>query len=353
MKRGFYNASATLGIAFFLGSGAVLADPAVDKSTGLATSLNDTVSGGSGHTTVGNPYGVTLDGNTTVTGDLSASGNSTLGTAGNSTNTISGQTTTIDSTNNTIGASGSTNAINGTSTAINSTNNTISGQTTNINSTESVDIDTKKATITGSTSVMATVNSGQSVLAGGQTTTSQMSIGNIGQQGARVDANGKVTMGALDQSTAALTVTNGQGNTHGFVVNETSATMSGGTTSTSLTLNDGGARFSNASSGGPVRVTGVADGRHDYDAVNYRQLKSVKAGIAGIAAMTNIPQVEQYKKFALGLGLGRYDGVTSMAIGASARLSENAIVKASVSNGIAGGGSRKSTVYGIGAGFSW
>jgi autotransporter adhesin len=197
------------------------------------------------------------------------------------------------------------------------------------------------------------VDSGKSVV-GSKQTTSQMSIGNIGEQGVRVDTNGKMTpTNTLDQSTAALTVTNGQGNTHGFVVNEKSATMSGGTTSTSMTLNNGGARFSNASTGGPARVTGIADGRHDYDAVNYRQLKSVKSGIAGIAAMTNVPHVEQNKKFALGIGVGHYDGTTSMAVGASARLSENAVIKASVSNGVSGGSTRKSTVYGIGAGFSW
>jgi hypothetical protein len=184
------------------------------------------------------------------------------------------------------------------------------------------------------------------------TKTSQMSIVNAGQQGAQVDANGKITMGTVNQSTASLTVTNGQGNTHGFVVNERSATISGGTRSTSLTVDDDGARFSSASTGGPVRVTGIADGRHDYDAVNYRQLKSVKSGIAGIAAMTNIPLVEQNKKFALGVGVGHYDGATSMALGGSMRLSENAVIKASISNGIAGG-TRKSTVYGIGAGLSW
>ena len=274
-------------------------------------------------------------------------------------------TTTIDSATNQIGAATSDNTISGATTTIDSATNTIgvANSSTNI-------IQGDTATITGTSrvtatsgnsnlallpnSAQATVGSGQSTLAGAtQATTGQMSIGNTGEQGARVDAAGKITTGTLDQSTAALTVTNGQGNTHGFVVNEASATMSGGTHSTSLTLNDGGARFSNASSGGPVRVTGVADGRHDYDAVNYRQLKSVKAGIAGIAAMTNIPQVEQYKKFALGIGLGHYDGTTAMAVGASARLSENAVIKASISNGISGGSSRKSTVYGVGAGFSW
>jgi hypothetical protein len=56
--------------------------------------------------------------------------------------------------------------------------------------------------------------------------------------------------------------------------------------------------------------------------------------------MNRIPQVEQNRKFAL--GIGHHDGMSSMALGASARLSKNAAIKASVSSGVA----RKSTVYG-------
>ena len=342
MKHGFFRTSIALGVALFLGSGTVLADPAVDKSNNEATSLN--TSPGS-TTSIGNARDITLNGTTTVNGNISTTNGTvsgvavSAGTSGLSSTggaNISGTSTTINSATNQIGAATSNNTISGVTTTIDSATNTIgvANSSTNI-------IQGDTATITGTSRVTAT--SGNSNLA----------LLPDSAQGARVDAAGKITMGTLDQSTAALTVTNGQGNTHGFVVNETSATMSGGTHSTSLTLNDGGARFSNASSGGPVRVTGVAAGRHDYDAVNYRQLKSVKAGIAGIAAMTNIPQVEQYKKFTLGIGLGHYDGTTAMAVGASARLSENAVIKASISNGIAGGGSRKSTVYGVGAGFSW
>jgi hypothetical protein len=351
MKHGFYEASITLGVALFLGSGAVLADDATDGSGQIANSLNTTAGGGI--TTVGNTDGVTLNSDTEVKGNITAgSANITGNISGGSANitndaSVGGNFSATGTTNQIGTTSNSNNTISGNSTTINSTNNTISGQ---------------KATIIGTTSVTATsVNSTLELQPNSAQTTvkepgtglrqSQMSLGNVGEQGARVDANGKITMGKLDQSTAALTVTNGQGNTHGFVVNESSATMSGG--ATSLTLDDGSARFSNASTGGPVRVTGVADGRSDYDAVNYRQLKSVKAGIAGIAAMTNIPLVEQYKKFALGVGVGHYDGMTSMALGVSARISENAIIKASVSNGVAGGSTRKSTVYGIGAGFSW
>jgi hypothetical protein len=147
-----------------------------------------------------------------------------------------------------------------------------------------------------------------------------------------------------------MTVTNGNGNTHGFVVTETQATMSGGTQSTSLTLNDGGAFFSNAQTGAPVRVTGVADGTTDLDAVNYRQLRDVKRGVAGVSAMANIPQVDKDKTFALGAGVGYLDGQAALAIGGSVRLAPNAVAKASIStsNGHSG-----NTVMGAGVAVSW
>jgi hypothetical protein len=402
MKHEFCNTGVVLGIALFLGSGAVWAAEAIsDTKTpipSIADKLNTT---GNTSTTVGNTAGVTLGGNTTVTGNITTAAGTVSGQSvkagvggvtsdGNistTTGTVSGQgieagtdgihsagNTDIDKDLSVVGDSilgtekTSTNLIQGKSTTISAED--ISGlsattvmkadsaQTTVKNGADSattvMQADSAQTTVThGSNSATTAMqaNSAQTTVTNGTTTTQMLTV-NAGEYGARVDANGKITMGQTNQSTASLTVTNGQGNTHGFVVNESSATMSGGTHSTTLTVDDDGARFSSASTGGPVRVTGVADGRHDYDAVKYRQLKSVKSGIAGIAAMTNIPLVEQNRKFALGVGVGHYDGATSMALGASARLSENAVIKASISNGIAGG-TRKSTVYGVGAGFSW
>lgn len=184
-------------------------------------------------------------------------------------------------------------------------------------------------------------------------TSAGMTVVNAGQAGGvGVDANGKLTANATPtQTTSALTVTNTTtGQTHGFVVNETQAVMSGGTHSTSLTLNDNGARFSNSATGAPVTVTGVADGQQDFDAVNYRQLKQIAAGVAGVSAMANIPQVDQNKTFAIGVGLGNFQSQTALALGASYRVAQNAVIKASASTTNA---ERKTTVYGVGAGFSW
>jgi len=171
-----------------------------------------------------------------------------------------------------------------------------------------------------------------------------------------VDANGKLTnvSGVAAESTASVTLTNGVGNTHGLVVTETQATLSGGTYSSSLTMNDNGATFSNSATGRPIQVHGVADGTADFDAVNVRQLKNVVIGVAGVSAMSNIPQVEQDKTFSLGMGLGHFDNNTALALGGSYRLAPNAVFKASVATSAEHNiFDSASTVYGVGAAFSW
>ena len=145
-----------------------------------------------------------------------------------------------------------------------------------------------------------------------------------------VDANGRITnvpvsAGAVAaESTAALTLTNGFGDTHGVVVTESQTTLSGGTSSTSLTLNDNGATFSNASTGAPVRVHGVYDGRDDFDAVNVRQLG---AGVAMASALAAMPQVDANKRFNLTAGVGNYLNTSALAIGGSLRVRPSTLVR--------------------------
>jgi hypothetical protein len=155
----------------------------------------------------------------------------------------------------------------------------------------------------------------------------------------------------LTPTSASLTVTNNLGNSHGIDINSTRTVISGGTTSTDLTLNDNGARFSNAS-GGPARVTGVADASSAYDAVNYRQftngMERVQGGVASSAAMSNIPQVEPGKNFSMGLGYGNFISQHATALGASARLREDTVIKASLASSTEG-----DATVGVGASYSW
>src|SRR5581483_1163191 len=124
------------------------------------------------------------------------------------------------------------------------------------------------------TSATTSVTSGQSILDSTSTTAGQVSVVNRGEATphATIGTNGAITMttASATESTASLTLTNGIGNTHGVVVTEQQTVLSGGTHSTSLVLGDEGATFSNVETGGPTRVSGVADGTSDFDAVNLR-----------------------------------------------------------------------------------
>lgn len=56
------------------------------------------------------------------------------------------------------------------------------------------------------------------------------------------------------------------------------------------------------------------------------------AGIAGVAAMANIPQVQESQHFAMGAGVGGYGSENAVAVGASFHATQNTIVKLTVSN---------------------
>lgn len=72
------------------------------------------------------------------------------------------------------------------------------------------------------------------------------------------------------------------------------------------------------------------------------------AGIAGVAAMANIPQVTQGQTFAVGAGVGTTDGESALALGLSARATDHVVVKASVSDD-----SQQNFVVGAGASYGW
>lgn len=299
--------------------------------------------------------GITITSNTDDTPgefvEITEGGRNVLRSPGDGANVTigSGGNTTVDGTLSvTNGATVvGTTSINATGTAATNIGNTDSASTTTVqggNSRLSVANGAATTTVTSGVSILASPS---------QTTTGQMAIVNTGGDGATVDANGKITNGIVGQTTGSLVVTNGIGNTHGFVVNESAATMSGGVHSTSMTLNDNGARFSNSATGAPVNVTGVADGKADYDAVNVRQLRFLKRGLAATTAMVNIPQVDTGKTFALGMGVGGYDDEQALAFGASARFAENTVVRASVGHSFSSGSSSDNTTWGVGAALSW
>jgi len=72
------------------------------------------------------------------------------------------------------------------------------------------------------------------------------------------------------------------------------------------------------------------------------------AGIAGVAAMANIPQVTNTQNFSVGAGVGNTDGESALAVGFSARATENVVVKSSVSND-----TQHNFVIGAGVSYGW
>ncbi len=287
------------------------------EMTGNATLDSATITN---NTTVGGTLGVT--GNTSLS-TLSTSGKATLDSAAITKNATVGGTfavTGATTLNDTLNVTGAT-TLNG-ATAVNNTLN-VTGTTT----------------VVGTTSINSTGNAAT----------------RIGNKDAAAALTGKTvtaTAGnsslSLENGQASLQVKNTQGNTHGLVVGETSTTLSGGTKSTDLTLNDNGATFGNSATGAPVKVTGVANGTADFDAVNVRQFSSA---VAGVAAAANIPGLDTNKTSSVGVGLGSYMNSQALAFGGSYRFSDKGVLRATLATGLNGGGSK--TSIGVGAGWSW
>lgn len=194
-------------------------------------------------------------------------------------------------------------------------------------------------------------SSGTSILGSSLTTSGGSAIVMKGTDAlhATVDANGKITMetGVSAQSSTAMTLTNGIGNVHGLIVNETQATLSGGVNSSSMTLNDNGATFSDSATGRPVQVHGVDDGTADFDAVNVRQFA---ASIAAVSAATSIPMPDASKNTLVGVGVGHHMGKTAVAVGINHRMTAMSMIKATIASGISRGGR---PVIGVGMGWGW
>jgi hypothetical protein len=157
-------------------------------------------------------------------------------------------------------------------------------------------------------SIMNSVASGEG-LSGGSV------IANNGSARMIADENGKIVVNdgtdTTTGTTASMYVTNSAGNVHGLVVQETKTTLSGGTNSASMTLDDRGATFSNPVDGSPIQVHGVADGTAPFDAVNVRQLYS---GLAAVLAST--PDIALAPgRTGMAVGMGGYGGYNAIGLG--------------------------------------
>ena len=324
-----------------LTGGSVLISGATSINAGANANATTINTGSTGAVTIGNSAISTTN---TVT---AISGNSTLSIANNQASLVAGGTLATNGT--TVGTSGAnsggltvfnaaqtiganttiqtalspTGILNGKSYQNKINGNLFVDGNVYINGTlDYVSSNSANTTVAGA--------AGTSNLSSTQGTTAGTAIVMKGSGGTQtvVDANGKLTnivTTSAAQSTAALTLTNGDGNTHGIVVAETQTTVSGGRFSTAMTLHDDGATFSNTTNGEPVRVHGIADGTAPHDAVNVQQLG---AGLAMVSSLAALPQVEPGKRFAIGVGTGGYMSQVALAGGLSARFRENFVFKA-------------------------
>lgn len=389
---GISNAGAISGVTTLNTSGlATLNSANVTTTLGVngAATLNNTL-GVAGATTLGNTLGVS--GATTLGNTLNVGGattlNNTLGVTGSANlgNTLSvGGATTLNNTlsvdSNGASAGGTRLSVNGagatTASADGNTTSTlnnsghvlahIDGTATNSitvfqTQQETIGVNTFSygTRIDGGALVQGDLGVNGSIYALNPTANTGINVGNNGlsvngaTNTASLVADSNSTAGdgrsvvSLQEDQASMVVYNRQtGQAHGLTINQSSTVLSGGTTSTTLTLNDDGATFANTATGGPARVTGVADGVDNFDAINYSQLKGAYGGIASVAAMANIPAPPAGKSFSIGIGFGNFEGENAFALGGAARLSENISVQASV------GRSDDNSSLGAGVGFSW
>ena len=71
------------------------------------------------------------------------------------------------------------------------------------------------------------------------------------------------------------------------------------------------------------------------------------AGVAAATALTMIPDVDQGKTIAVGVGSANYKGYQATALGASARITQNLKIK------LGAGYSSEGTTVGVGASYQW
>lgn len=304
------------------------------------------------------------NGNANSTGNVTNTIGTSVAGGGTLTNTVGGGsgTSTNNFGNSTDPGASSTNTL-GSAVAGSTSSNSIgggAGQTTNsignsnILSTVAMQAGNSASNLANGVNTATTTGSLASGVGGsnisGATGYTSTTSGAVLKDGvgtyATVDANGKlgVTTGTATESSINMTITNGIGNTHGLVVNETQATLSGGTRSSSMTLNDNGATFSNSATGAPIQVHGVANGTAPTDAVNVRQMRS---GVASASALAGLPALDTNKDFSLAIAGANYQGYQAAAVGLSARINKQLVVRAATSTSYNGGATN------IGVGYSW
>jgi trimeric autotransporter adhesin len=163
-------------------------------------------------------------------------------------------------------------------------------------------------------------------------------------------ADGNASLSVANGGTS-LGVTNAGGQLNGITSNTGQTRIAGGDSGQStVTLDNTGVHMAN--NGAPSRVTGVANGVNDNDAVNMNQLntlsKKAYSGIAQVGALASIPEPKSGQCYSIGMGVGAYGGQGAVAFGGKAYVNDNITVGAGL--GISSG---SPSAMAAGASFSW
>ena len=320
-----------------------------------------TLVGGTGTTTVviGDDLDIDVSGSADidVVGDITATGGTVLIEDAESSLTLDGTDAALTSTGDAsmTGATASVNdaesslTLDGTDAALTSTGDaSMTGATASVNDAESsLILDGTNATLTttGIAKMTSSVGKGSVV-----TNTTGDATMTSGSGLSKVD---------VTNTSASVTVDNGVA-THGLMIDVVpgNTTLSGGTGSTTLTLNDSGAHLDNNLDMGGNQINNLAPGTAGTDAVNRNQLNAVnnriddvedlaKEGIAAVAAMAAIPGPIPGKRYSVGIGAGFFKSESAVAIGFNAQVTDSIMLTASA------GATSNETAGAIGASFSW
>ncbi len=289
-----------------------------------------------GNTSIGGTLGVT--GNTSLS-TLSTSGLATLDSASITNNATVGGTLGV--TGNTSLSTLSTSGLATLDSASITNNATVGGtlgvtgntslstlSTSGLATLDSASI-TNNATVGGTLGVTGALTANGGATLNSADSYSSATVGNsavtLVADSDALSTNAQSSLSMAPTSASLLVNNNTTGESHGITISQTSTVISGGTDSTTLTLDDDGATFADEDTGAPVKVTGVADGVGAYDAVNMRQYNKLEdrvdkaySGIASVAALAAIPPPVSGKDISLGLGYGNFENQNALAVGGKA-----------------------------------
>ncbi|WP_198342032.1 YadA family autotransporter adhesin [Burkholderia ubonensis] len=273
--------------------------------------------GGNEHATATGPNSNASGNGATSTGaNSSASGNNATSTGSGS--SASGENSTATGANSNASGNGATSTGANSSASGNNATSTGSGSSAS----------GENATATGANSIASGKNSTANGWSASASRESSTALG----AGAIASGDRSSALGAGAKASAADSVALGAGS----VANEPNTVSVG-------------------SVGHERRITNVADGVNPTDAVNMRQFQNgisdiarkAYSGVAAASALSMIPDVDQGKTIAVGTGTANYQGYQAVALGLSARITQNLKVRAGASMTSAG------TTWGVGASYQW